>query len=129
MRVLALGLWLAAPATAQPFADEPLRVEDDSLVVARSSAPDERIGPLAARRLSSRNRADGLGRDAMHRWVDDALDAAMAQPDVAASAHRVVDSDEVRVRTRPLVDASAVVALRLPLDALRAVAPLAEGPW
>lgn len=120
---------LSLPAEAQPMGDEALRVDEGTIVVARFAAPDERIGPLAARRLSARRRAERLGRAQIHRFVDEALDRVMAQPDVASRAHARVAGDAVGVRVRPLVDASAVVELRLPLRELRAVAPLEGVPW
>ena len=135
MRRLLAILTVAAPVSAvsavsaQPFEDEALRVEGDKIVVARFSAPNERIGSLAARRLSSRNRADRLARDAIHEFVDAALDAAIAQPDVATRAHALVDSDRVQSEVRPMVDGSAVVELSLPLGELRAIAPLEGTPW
>ena len=124
------GAWLApARSAAQPFENEPLRVEEGAVVVARFAAPDERIGSLRARRLSSRRRAERDGRDAIHRFVDEALDQVMAQPDVAERAHAAVEGEAVAVRVRPLVDASSVVQLSLPVEALRAVAPLEGVPW
>jgi len=119
----------ASPTRAQPMGDEELRVVDEAIVVARFAAPDERVGPLSARRLSSRRRAEVRGREAIHAFVDEAMDRVMAQPDVASRVHQRVAGDEVAIRVRPLVDASAVVELSLPLSALRAVAPLEGVPW
>lgn len=127
MTVFAIAL--AAPALAQPMGDEALRIEEDAVVVARFAAPDERIGPLAARRLSSRRKAESLGRAELHRFVDEALDRVMAQPDVASRVHALVDGDAVAVRVRPLVDASAVAELSLSLASLRRAAPLEGVPW
>ena len=120
---------LPSPTRAQPMGDEALRVEDEAIVVARFAAPDERVGPLSARRLSSRRRAEDRGREAIHAFVDEAMDRVMAQPDVASRVHQRVAGDEVAIRVRPLVDASAVVELSLPLRELRAVAPLEGVPW
>ncbi len=124
-----IAIALVAPAAAQPMGDEELRVEGEGIVVARFAAPDERIGPLSARRLSSRRRAESLGRAAIHRFVDEAMDRVMAQPDVASRVHALVAGDSVEVRVRPMVDASAVAELRLPLAALREAAPLEGVPW
>ncbi|MBO6937674.1 MAG: hypothetical protein JJ863_22085 [Deltaproteobacteria bacterium] len=129
LAALAFALSLPGGVAAQPMGDEDLRVEDEAIVVARFAAPDERVGPLAARRLSSRARAESRGRAAIHDFVDDAMDRVMAQPDVASRVHERVAGDEVAVRVRPLVDASSVVELSLPLGALRAVAPLEGVPW
>lgn len=124
-----ITLALTTPAAAQPMGDAELHVTGEAIVVARFAAPDERIGPLAARRLSSRRKAESLARAAIHRFVDEALDAVMAQPDVASRVHERVAGDAVEVRVRPMVDGSAVAELRLPLAALREAAPLEGVPW
>jgi len=128
LTVASLGLAGALGRAQLPMGDEDLRVDGELIVVACFAAPDERIGPLAARRLSSRRRAEDRCRAAMHAFVDDAMDRVMAPPDVASRVHERL-AGAVAVRVRPLADASAAVELSLPLSALRAVAPLEGVPW
>ena len=117
-------------AQTLPYADTELRVDGGTLTVARSATPAERIGRLAARRLSARRRAEQRAREALHRWVDDALAQVRAWPVVATAVHGVVAGAGVQVQARPLVDGSAVAVLRLELTKLRAVTGELRGlPW
>jgi len=133
VRIAALALLFAAPATAQqaplPWQDAEVAVEAEALVVHRLGRPDPRIGDWSARRLSARRRGKARALEALHRYVDDALARVHAAPTVARRVHRLVDREAEVAALRPLADGAAILRVTLARSALRSVASREGLPW
>ncbi len=124
---------LASPASAQapiaPFSDAAPTIEREVAWAAALGAPDERVGRFEARRASARRLARARALRLLHAWADDALAGVHASPRRARAVHAAID-EAARVRAvRPLVDASAVVAIEVPLAALREACGDEGLPW
>ncbi|MEQ9701134.1 MAG: hypothetical protein RLO54_25035, partial [Sandaracinaceae bacterium] len=83
----------------------------------------------AARRPPAPGRARAAALRRLHAFVDDALARVRATPREAAAAHAAVDASAEVQGTRPLVDAGAVVVVRVPRAALRDACPREGLPW
>lgn len=143
MRSALLALALAslppAPALAQavpvvfeaPWTDRAPEIDaaGDRVVAAGLGLPDERLGRLAARRAAARRAGEDRARALIHAWADDALARVAASASVAAAVHRAIDEHATVGRVRALSDGGAVVEVTVPLDALRAAAPMGGLPW
>lgn len=123
---------LPAAASAQvdaPWTDVSPTVQEGVVWAAALGAPDERIRRFSARRDSARRMARARAEAALHAWVDEALARVNASPRDAQAVHAAI-TEHARVRAvRPLVDAGAVIALEVPLAALRRAARLRGVPW
>ena len=119
----------AQDAFALPWTDQPARVAGEHLVAAAVAQPDDRIGRFSARRASARRRGRAAALRRLHAFVDDALARVRATPREAAAAHAAVDASAEVQGTRPLVDAGAVVVVRVPRAALRDACPREALPW
>lgn len=99
------------------------------LSAAALGRPDPRVDRLSVRRRSARREGEKRAREALHRWVDDAMARVRARPPQAAAVHRAVARRSVVLGVRPLVEGAAVVMVGLPLQALRSAAELKGVPW
>ncbi|MGF1466327.1 MAG: hypothetical protein ACFCGT_09345 [Sandaracinaceae bacterium] len=113
-----------------PWTGAAPRIEGRTLTAAAVGLPDARIGRFAARRDAARDDGRRRALAAIHRFVDDALAAALASPRTAARVHAAVARAAEVVGVRPLVDGGAVVVVAVPLEALRrASGDLPGVPW
>lgn len=112
-----------------PWTDVAPARHGDVLSAAAVGTPDERVGRYDARRASARTRGRQRAITAIHRWVDDALARVLAPPLEAAAVHAAIDRGARVARVRPLVDASAVVVVEVPVAALRGACAREGLPW
>ncbi|HJL16157.1 MAG TPA: hypothetical protein RMH99_10895 [Sandaracinaceae bacterium LLY-WYZ-13_1] len=116
-------------AFALPWTDRPPRVDDGTVRAAAVGMPDERIGRFAARRASARTDGRERAMAALHAWADDALARVRATPREAQRVHAALERAAAVEAVRPLVDAGAVVVVRVPTSALRAACDREGLPW
>jgi len=123
------GAVSAQDAFDLPWADVAPRVDGAHLEAAAIAGPDERIGRFSARRASARRRARAIALRRLHAFADDALARVRATPREAAAVHAALDGAAEVSGTRPLVDAGAVVVVRVPRAALREACGREGLPW
>ncbi|MFW6197444.1 MAG: hypothetical protein ACOC5B_01135 [Myxococcota bacterium] len=118
---------------AMPWGDRPPRLEERGerrwLTTAALGRPEEKARRLSVMRETARQSGEQRARDALHRWVDDALARVWARPHVATAAHRVIRQKARVLGVRPLVEGAAVVLMGVPVPSLREAAPVEDVPW
>lgn len=118
---------------AMPWSDRPPRLEQRGertwLTTAALGRPEGKARRLSVMRETARESGEQRARDALHRWVDDALARVWARPPIATAVHRVLREEARVLGVRPLVEGAAVVLMGVPVSHLREAAPVEDVPW
>lgn len=112
-----------------PWTDVAPAVAGGHAQAAAVGVPDPRIGRFDAARASARTEGRARAVAALHAFADDALARVRATPQEATRVHGAIDREAAVSGVRPLVDAGAVVVVRVPVAALRAACAREGLPW
>jgi hypothetical protein len=130
LRLVAPVALAQVPAAFElPWTDVAPAVADGHARAAAVGVPDPRIGRFDAARASARTDGRARAVAALHAFADDALARVRATPQEATRVHGAIDREAAVSGVRPLVDAGAVVVVRVPVAVLRAACAREGLPW